>query len=306
MLRTMIVLSLFLLLVGCSATGANEPSGNMTEDQQNVAVIWPGANEAVDAQPVLQWEAFPEAAQYQVIIVNSDTGQTVFRQTTTEGVMPVTPPLPEGANYTWTVQAQDANGEVIGEVHTFFRVKDGLTAVWPANGESVDNKPILQWEAFPGVSQYHIIVVDDDAYPPVVAFDQMSKEPMVEVSPALEPGNFSWTVQGIDEEGGILAELNSQFLVKALMEVVEPTNLATTSATPTLAWKPFTDAVSYQVVLLDDDAYPPAVVVDEETKDTSFAVITTLEPGSYSWTVWAKDANGQVIAEANNQFTVEK
>jgi hypothetical protein len=306
MLRCVTILFLFLLLVGCSAASASEPSGNMTEDQQNVAVIWPGAHEAVDAQPVLQWEAFPEAAQYEVIIINSDTSETVFQQTTTEGVMPVTPPLPEGANYTWTVQAQDANGAVLGEVHNFFRVKDGITAVWPANGESVDNKPILQWEAFPGVSQYHVIVVDDDAYPPVVAFDKMTQEPMVEVSPALEPGSFSWTVQGVDEEGGILAELNSQFLVKALIETIEPANLANTSSTPTLAWKPFDNAVSYQLVLLDDDAFPPVVIADEETQQTTYTITAPLEPGSYSWTVWAKDANGTVIAEAANQFMVEK
>ena len=214
MFRSLIILLLLLLLVGCTAVGEAEPSGNMTEDQQNVAVIWPGAHEAVDAQPVLQWEAFPEAAQYQVIVVNSDTNETVFRQTTAEGVMPVTPPLPKGVNYTWTVQAQNANGEVIGEVHSFFSVKDGLTAVWPSNGESVDNKPILQWEAFPGVSQYHVIVVDDDAYPPVVAFDQVTAETMSEVTPALEPGSFSWTVQGLDEAGRILAEANNQFMVE--------------------------------------------------------------------------------------------
>lgn len=215
MFRSILILLLFLLLVSCTAVGEAEPSGNMTDDMQNVAVIWPGANESVDAQPVLQWEAFPEAAQYQVIIVNGDTNETVFTQKTTEMVMPVTPPLPGGVRYTWTVQAQDANGEVIGEVHTFFRVK-------------------------------------------------------------------------------------------APLETVEPANLATTSATPTLAWKPFDNAVTYQVVLLDDDAYPPVVVSDEESKETSFAVTTPLEPGSYSWTVWAKDANGTVIAEANNQFMVEK
>ncbi|MCL4262948.1 MAG: hypothetical protein KJ069_07020 [Anaerolineae bacterium] len=306
MFRSIFLLLLFLLLVSCTAVGEAEPSGNMTDDMQNVAVIWPGADESVDAQPVLQWEAFPEAAQYQVIIVNGDTNETVFTQKTTEMVMPVMPPLPGGVRYTWTVQAQDANGEVMGEVHSFFRVKDGLTAVWPANGESVDSKPILQWEAFPGVSQYNVIVVDDDAYPPAVVFDQLTAETMMEVTPALELGSFSWTVRGIDEEGGILAELNSQFLVKALMQIVEPANLATTSATPALSWQPFTGAVSYQVVLLDDDAYPPVVMADEETKETTFAVTTALEPGSYSWTVWAKDANGTVIAEANNQFMVEK
>lgn len=214
MFRSILVLLLFLLLVSCTAVSEAESSGNLTEDTPNVAVIWPGANEAVDAEPVLQWDAFPEATQYQVIIVNNDTNETVFRQTTTERVMPVTPSLPEEVSYTWTVQAQNADGEVIGEVHSFFSVKDALTAVWPTNGESVDNKPILQWEAFPGISQYHIMLVDDDAYPPVVIFDEETEETTFAVTTPLEPGSYSWTVWAKDSNDAVIAEANNQFIVE--------------------------------------------------------------------------------------------
>ncbi|HUM71982.1 MAG TPA: hypothetical protein PLK31_24400, partial [Chloroflexota bacterium] len=136
------------------------------------------------------------------------------RQTTSEGVMPVTPPLPAGAYYTWTVQAQDANGEVIGEVHSFFSVKGGLTAVWPPNGESVDNQPILQWEPYPGVTMYHVVVIDDDAYPPVVIADEETKETIFAVSTLLEAGSYSWTVWAKDANGAVIAEANNQFVVE--------------------------------------------------------------------------------------------
>ena len=299
MSRIMLVLLISLLLFGCTAN-SSEPA-----TPQAVAIIWPGANESVDAQPVLQWDAFANAAQYRIIITATGANEPVFTETTTEMVMPVSPALPAAASYTWTVQALDEAGNVIGEFSSTFRVKDSITAVWPNNGESVDNKPILQWKAYPDAAEYHLIVVDDDAFPPVVAFDQTTAETMMEIAPELEPGSFSWTVQAVDNEGTVVAELNSQFLVKALMEVVEPANLASTSATPALVWKPFTNAVNYQVILLDDDAFPPVVVIDEETAQTSLAVTDPLEPGSYSWTVWAKDANGITVAEANNQFVVK-
>lgn len=190
-------------------------AGNTATESQDVRVIWPGPDESVDAQPVLQWETFPGAAQYQVIILESGTSKTIFTETTTETQMPVVSPLPGGVKYTWTVQAQDTQGNVLTEVH-------------------------------------------------------------------------------------------SQFLVKALIETVEPANLETVSAMPTLSWKPFNSAASYQVVLLDDDAFPPVVIFDEETTETTIAATTPLEPGSYSWTVWAKDANGVTVAESASQFVVEE
>lgn len=295
------ILMLGILLAACSVTGAAAP---VTNDLGEVAQIWPGADEAVDAEPVLQWGAFPEAAQYRVAVVDADAGGVAFSGTTAEPVMPVTPPLPRGVNYRWTVLALDANGDPIGEVSSFFRFKAGLNAVWPSNGESVDGRPILQWEPFPGTEQYTVIVVDDDAYPPFVAFEQSTTETQMEVTPELPAGSYSWTVRGTAADGAILAELNSQFFVKAPLVLIEPANGETVSPNPLLEWQAYPDAVSYQIIILDDDAYPPVVVVDEATSDSSFAIPLPLESGSYSWTVWARDANGRVVAELNSQFVV--
>lgn len=179
-----------------------------------------------------------------------------------------------------------------------------VEGVWPDNNESVDNQPILQWAAYPDAIRYELVVVDDDAYPPVVAFSQFTTETMAQISPVLEPGSYSWTVRALDGSDVVLAELNRQFWVKAALGVVSPAFGDTVSATPTLSWEAYPDVISYQIIILDDDVYPPVVMVDQKTADTTFIVTTSLEPGSYSWTVWAMDANNKVVAELNGSFLI--
>lgn len=181
-----------------------------------------------------------------------------------------------------------------------------LEAVWPDNGESVDGQPILQWQAYPGATRYELVVVDDDAFPPVVAFSQFTTDTMMPVEPALEPGSYSWTVRALDDKDAILAELNHAFFVKDVVALVAPAAGETVGTEPVLQWQPFPGAASYQVIVIDDDAYPPVVTLDEETTETTYPITTPLAPGSYSWTVWAKDANEVVVAELTNQFMVQK
>ncbi|MBE2223295.1 MAG: hypothetical protein IAF02_17275 [Anaerolineae bacterium] len=88
------------------------------------------------------------------------------------------------------------------------------------------------------------------------------------------------------------------------LTVISPDNGASVDSQPVLQWQSYPGAVSYQVIVLDDDAYPPVVVLDQTTSDTSMTVTTPLEPGSYSWTVWAHDADGKVLAELNSAFLV--
>lgn len=179
-----------------------------------------------------------------------------------------------------------------------------LAGIWPDNNESVDNQPILQWAAYANAVRYELVVVDDDAYPPVVAFSQFTTETVVPISPALEPGSYSWTVRALDGRDTVLAELNRQFWVKATLEAISPAIGATVTVTPTLIWQAYPDATSYQLIILDDAAYPPVVMVDEKSGDTTFTVVTPLKPGSYSWSVWAIDNNNRVVAEVNGSFIV--
>jgi hypothetical protein len=103
----------------------------------------------------------------------------------------------------------------------------------------------------------------------------------------------------------VIGEAARQILVKGQIETIEPGNFEIVPAASALIWEPYPDAVVYRVVLLENDTFPPVVVSDTSTKETTFLVTTPLEPGSYSLTVWVKDTDSVIVAESNNQFVVE-
>jgi hypothetical protein len=179
-----------------------------------------------------------------------------------------------------------------------------LQPIWPNNEESVDGQPVLQWAAFPGATNYHIVVLDDAAYPPEVIIDQIVAEPLLAVERPLVPGHYSWTVWAQDGATAVLAQLNSAFFVKDVLEPVAPADGATVGAEPLLQWQSYPGAVRYQVVVVDTVAYPPVVVLDKETTDMSLTVTPALKAGSYSWTVWAFDGSDKLVAELNSGFTI--
>jgi hypothetical protein len=149
-----------------------------------------------------------------------------------------------------------------------------------------------------------VIVLDDVAYPPQVVIDQTVTEPMLVVDAPLKPGHYSWTVWAQDGETAVLAQLNSTFFVKDSIELVAPATSATISPETRLQWQSYPGATSYQVIVIDDAAYPPVVVFDQATTDTSLVVTPSLKAGSYTWSVWAHDSNGKVLAELNSSFIV--
>ena len=89
------------------------------------------------------------------------------------------------------------------------------------------------------------------------------------------------------------------------LELLEPADGAAVSVSPTLRWAAFPGAARYQVWVIDSDAYPPQVIVDQTTTDTSLVVSAPLQSGKgYSLTIRALDANGVTLAESNSGFTV--
>ncbi|MCA9970088.1 MAG: hypothetical protein KC425_07730 [Anaerolineales bacterium] len=179
-----------------------------------------------------------------------------------------------------------------------------IAAVWPEDGASVDGQPILQWTAVSGAARYELVVVDDDAFPPAVAISQVTTETQLPLAPPLAPGSYSWTVRALDAAGVVLAELNRAFFVKDALTPLAPAAGETVRPGVLLQWQPYAAAVRYQVILLDDDAYPPVVVLDELTTGTALAAPADLAAGSYSWTVWAFDEGGRLLAELASGFVV--
>jgi hypothetical protein len=222
---------LSLLAVGCRAAErepgpAAEPT---TPAVEQLEATWPAAGEQVDIAPVLQWQPFPGAATYHLQVIDSQSGSVVIDQLIGDAAFdPTIPdapvaldldanspsPLAKGAIYTWTVAAQDANGVTLAELNSYFVVKADLALLEPADGAQVDVSPMLRWTSFPGATQYHVLVLNSDAFPPEVVFDQVTADTNLTVTPELIPGTgYSLTVQALDGDGVTLAESNTLFRV---------------------------------------------------------------------------------------------
>jgi hypothetical protein len=293
---TILILSLLAIaaFVGCNAA---EPEA--------LQLAWPPAGEAVDPNPMLQWQPFAGAAEYRVTVTGEGAETPVFEQNTAETNIPVAPALAPGS-YNWHVEALNDNDKVVAELESAFSVKDAITLRYPPLEEPVDPAPILQWDAYPGAASYQVIVLEDAAFPPEVMLDQVVNEPMLAVDPALAPGHYSWNVYALDEESAVLAELTSTFSVKDVVALVAPAAFEEVGAEPLLQWQAYPGAASYQVIVINDDAFPPVVVCEHTTTDTAYTVSPPLEPASYSWRVWAFDGNDKLVAELNSNLVVKE
>lgn len=303
-----IALVVALLATACrplTLTPAVQPLVSPTPARPQLLVLqWPAPGEAVDDSPLLQWESFTGASHYQVTVLDSGSA-VVLQQDSPYAHLRVSPPLPKGARYAWQVQAQDANHIVLAELSSQFSVSDDLVLVWPADREAVDVTPVLQWQAFPGAIRYRVLIDTGPADVPQVVVDQLVTEAQFAVTSPLQPGAYRWTVQAQDADQVILAELNSQFSVKAWLELLEPADGAEVGASPTVRWNLFPGATQYQVVLMDPSAQPPAAVLDTATKGTQVVVYPPLKPeADYSLTVRALDDARNVLAESNTRFRV--
>lgn len=294
----LLVLTL-VLAAACQPLSTPTPAG-----PQPLVLKWPAPNEAVDADPLLQWESFPGATHYQVTLLNSGA-EAILEQDTTHPLLRVSPPLPKGARYDWNVQAQDANHAILAELTSQFSVKEDLILVWPPDREPVDASPILQWQAFAGAVEYRLQIAQDQADPPRVAVDQTVADHQYAVTPALQPGNYRWTVQALDTSQVVLAELESRFSVKYPLALLEPADGAEVGTAPLFRWVPFDGAAQYRVLVVAADAYPPAVVLDALSRSTQWVVNPPLNPETdYSLTIQALDRAQRVLAESNTTFRV--
>jgi hypothetical protein len=298
-----IALALALLAAACQPSSP-PPAPTPVRVPEELGLTWPAFGEAVDASPLLQWEAFPGATHYQVTVADQASA-VILVQDTTHPLFRVTPELPKGLGYSWNVQAQNSQHVVLAELNSQFSVMADLVLVWPPDREAVDGTPVLQWQGFPGAVQYQVVILADEAYPPRVEIDQTVNEPSYAVSPPLGAGHYSWTVRAQDSHQAVLAELNSRFSVKAHLTLLDPADGAEVSAAPTLRWAPFEGATQYQVIVVQADTYPPVVVLDSIIKGTELVVNPPLKAeNGYSLTIRAMTRGRAVLAESNTTFRV--
>jgi hypothetical protein len=93
-------------------------------------------------------------------------------------------------------------------------------------------------------------------------------------------------------------------LLLRTVQLVSPEPEAQVSATPTLIWQSFPEAVQYEVFVID--AGTTELLYREFVTDTQFPITTPLQAGrSYDWVVNAFTADGGLLADNDIRFVVE-
>jgi len=185
--------------------------------KDDLVLGWPPLGEAVDSSPLLQWQAFPGAVQYRVLVVTgpADSPQVVVDQVVQQTQFAVTPPLKPGS-YRWTVRALDAKQVVAAELNGEFSVKDHLELLEPADGAVVGATPTIRWAVYPGAVRYQVLLTDSSAQPPAAVMDVTTKGTETNVNTTLKPDtNYTLTVRALNDARKVLADSNSSFRVYA-------------------------------------------------------------------------------------------
>ncbi len=148
----------------------------------------------------LVWSGFLGALRYRVRVSASATcGQQIIYTDSTVGTSIALPSLASGTEYSWTIDALNAAGAILGSsacatFATAPAAPSAPTALSPGGG--VSNQPVqgsLTWQEVNGATSYRVSVAcrTCGAGTPVISDSLISHPPFVY---ALPPGQYSWHV----------------------------------------------------------------------------------------------------------------
>lgn len=112
------------------------------------------------------------------------------------------------------------------------------------------------------------------------------------------PANTPTHVEASQDTPGIDA------MLLRTVQMVSPALEEQVSATPTLSWQSFPEAVQYEVFVID--AGTTELLYRELVTETQFPITTALQAGrTYDWVVNASAADGGLLADNDSRFVVQ-
>jgi hypothetical protein len=90
---------------------------------RTVGIVAPPVDVLVVALPTLSWASFPNAAQYEVFVIDAGTTELVQRELVADTHIVVTAPLQLGRTYQWVVNAVAADGGLLADGESRFVVQ---------------------------------------------------------------------------------------------------------------------------------------------------------------------------------------
>jgi hypothetical protein len=158
--------------------------------------------------PILEWEAYPEAAYYEVdfqyetlniFLLSGDQGRTEEPKLDVSTTLPK--PLQPG-KYSWRVNAYNAHHTLIAKSkHYYHFVVTGQPPLFkllsPADGEIVRTMPLtLRWDACPGTAYYKVYLSQDKPKSETILSFVKTWENSYTIT--LEPGEYHWGIDAYD------------------------------------------------------------------------------------------------------------
>jgi hypothetical protein len=90
---------------------------------RTVNTVAPSMDAQVVALPTLSWQSFPNAAQYEVFVIDAGTTELLRHEFVSDTYFTVTAPLQPGYTYHWVVNAVAADGGLLADGESRFAVQ---------------------------------------------------------------------------------------------------------------------------------------------------------------------------------------
>ena len=182
-------------------------------------------------------------------------------------------------------------------------IKYDVISISPAeDAEISEARPVLEWEAYPDAAYYEVTLDSDRGYS-VFLFEETQETSITPTKDLLTCG-YGWYIKAYNSSGVQIAETDS---IWHFAEVGQPYDCYVTGLSPadgasasagniTLTWDAHGLAAYYQIDMYgaEDSSINPLSFVQADTN--SYTVTQTVEPGTYSWVVYAYDQNGDFFA----------
>jgi len=190
-----------------------------------------------------------------------------------------------------------------------------LDATYPPPAGNIDTIQFtLDWEPYPDAAYYKIYLTPSEGQ--AVLVDQRANESGYDVQ--LLPVNceYRWQLEAFNEDRIKIAESADFFTFQVtgqeadcLLELTAPLDGETIPGDAVvLDWEPNELAVSYDILMWNDDSESDENVLDfVEVSESQYVIGMTLEPGRHVWSVRGFDEEGEQVAGSDIfDFLVEE
>lgn len=164
-----------------------------------------------DAKPTLEWDAYSNAAYYEVYVTAEKGGAILINERTDTNKYTFANPL-LACKYTWNVEAFNASNEKIAELDGYFDfhvidqpVSCYVGLISPQDGASVSGQGlVLKWEEHPLAAYYEVHVWDAD-YNDILGSARVDNATEYTLSQTLKSGGYKWYITAFDQTGDDVA-----------------------------------------------------------------------------------------------------